>query len=54
MLVRRISTSAIGTYDQGIALKPHCKTKLSGAKARVEKIAFEGSEPAGMEFADHG
>ena len=52
--MRRISTSAIGTYDHGIALKPHCKTKLSEAKARVEKIAFEGSEPAGLEFADHG
>jgi len=52
--VRRISTSAIGTYDHGVALKPHCKTKPSEAKARVGKIAFEGSEPAGLEFADHG
>ena len=52
--MRRISTSAIGTYDQGIALKPHRKTKPSEAKARVEKTAFEGSEPAGLEFANHG
>ena len=40
-----------GCFD---APKTHCKIKLSEAKARIEKIAFEGSEPAGLEFADHG
>ena len=43
---------AIGAYERGIALKTHCETKLSEAKARIEKIAFEGSEPAGLEPAD--
>ena len=43
---------AIGAYERGIALKTHCETKLNEAKARIEKIAFEGSEPAGLEPAD--
>ena len=43
---------AIGAYERGIALKTYCETKLSEAKARIEKIAFEGSEPAGLEPAD--
>ena len=43
---------AIGAYERGIALKTHCETKLSEAKARIEKIAFAGSEPAGLEPAD--
>ena len=45
---------AIGAYERGVALKTHCETKLSEAKARIEKIAFEGSEPAGLEPADLG
>ena len=45
---------AIGAYERGIALKNHCEAKLSEAKARVEKIAFAGSEPAGLEPADSG
>ena len=43
---------AIGAYERGIALKTHCETKLSEAKARIEKISFQGSEPAGVEPAD--
>ena len=43
---------AIGAYERGIALKTHCEKKLSEARARIEKIAFEGSEPAGVEPAD--
>ena len=31
---------AIGAYERGIVLKKHCETKLSEAKAKVEKIAF--------------
>ena len=45
---------AIGAYERGIALKTHCEAKLSEARARIEKIAFEGSEPAGLEPADDG
>lgn len=45
---------AIGAYERGVALKTHCETKLSEAKARIEKIAFEGSEPAGLEPANLG
>ena len=42
---------AIGAYERGIALKKHCETKLGEAKAKVDKIAFQGSEPAGLEPA---
>ena len=31
---------AIGAYERGAALKRHCETKLTEAKAKVEKIAF--------------
>ena len=45
---------AIGTYERGIALKKHCESKLSEAKAKVDKIAFDetgatGLEPTGLE-----
>ena len=45
---------AIGTYERGIALKKHCESKLSEAKAKVDKIAFDetgatGLEPSGLE-----
>ena len=45
---------AIGAYERGIALKKHCEAKLSDAKAKVDKIAFDntgatGVEPAGFE-----
>ena len=43
---------AIGAYERGVALKNHCEAKLGEAKARIEKIAFAGSEPAGLEPAD--
>ncbi len=43
---------AIGAYERGIALKTHCEAKLNEARARIEKIAFQGSEPAGVEPAD--
>ena len=43
---------AIGAYERGIALKTHCEAKLSEAKARIEKIAFTGSDPAGLEPTD--
>ena len=43
---------AIGAYERGIALKTHCEAKLSEARARIEKISFRGSEPAGVEPAD--
>ena len=33
---------AIGAYERGIALKTHCEKKLGEARARIEKIAFEG------------
>ncbi len=43
---------AIGAYERGIALKTHCEKRLNEARARIEKIAFDGSEPAGLEPAD--
>ncbi|MDE0058614.1 MAG: exodeoxyribonuclease VII small subunit [Defluviicoccus sp.] len=43
---------AIGAYERGIALKTHCEAKLGEARARIEKISFQGSEPAGVEPAD--
>ena len=42
---------AIGAYERGIALKKHCETKLSEAKAKVEKIAFDGPDAIGLEPA---
>ena len=45
---------AIGAYERGVALKNHCEAKLSEAKARIEKIAFAGTEPAGLEPVDSG
>lgn len=42
---------AIGAYERGIALKKHCESKLSEAKAKVDRITLEGSEPAGLEPA---
>ena len=49
--LRRKLDDAIGAYERGIALKKHCETKLSEAKAKVEKIAFDGPEPTGLEPA---
>jgi exodeoxyribonuclease VII small subunit len=31
---------AIGAYERGAALKRHCETKLTEAKAKIERIAF--------------
>jgi exodeoxyribonuclease VII small subunit len=31
---------AIGAYERGARLKQHCETKLTEAKAKIEKIAF--------------
>lgn len=30
--------SSITAYERGVALKKHCETKLSDAKAKIEKI----------------
>ena len=59
-IVRQLETGkssledAIGAYERGAALKKHCETKLTEAKARVEKITLsatgaEGLEPANIE-----
>ena len=45
---------AIGAYERGAALKKHCETKLTEARARVEKIKLgadgvAGTEPANLE-----
>ena len=59
-IVRQLETGkssledAIGAYERGAALKKHCETKLTEAKARVEKINLTASgddilEPANLE-----
>ena len=45
---------AIGAYERGIALKKHCEAKLSEAKAKVDKIAFDDSGAIGVEPAGLG
>lgn len=30
--------TSITAYERGVALKKHCETKLSNAKAKIEKI----------------
>ena len=58
-IVRQLETGkssledAIGAYERGAALKKHCETKLTEAKARVEKINLTASgddilEPANL------
>lgn len=59
-IVRRLEAGqgtlddAIGSYERGAQLKRHCESKLTQARARVDKISFaaDGSAtaaPAGID-----
>ena len=43
---------AIGAYERGASLKKHCETKLTEARARVEKIKLGADGVAGTEPAN--
>ena len=45
---------AIASYERGAQLKRHCETKLTQARARVDKISFAADGAATATPADIG
>ena len=41
--------ASIKAFERGTALRQHCEQKLSEARLRVEKIAFDGGGEAKLE-----